>query len=122
MSSKKVLIVDDSSSMRQVVSIALKKEGYHVVTAQDGKDGVSKVNLDKFDIIVSDLNMPNMNGIEFIKAVKQNANNKFVPIIMLTTESATDLKEQGRQAGAKAWLVKPFKAEQLVGAIKKIVG
>ena len=118
---KKILFVDDSASMRQVVGIALKNAGYDVETAVDGQDGVSKLG-DRYAAIVTDLNMPNMNGIEFIKNVKQNANNKFAPIIMLTTESSDAMKKEGQAAGAKVWIVKPFKPDQLIGVLAKLLG
>ncbi len=117
---KKILFVDDSASMRQVVGIALKNAGYDVETAVDGKDGVSKLT-ERFAAIVTDLNMPNMNGIEFIKAAKLNANNKFAPIIMLTTESSDAMKQQGQAAGAKVWIIKPFKPDQLIGVLAKLI-
>lgn len=119
---KKVLFVDDSASMRKVVGMAITGAGYEVVTAEDGKDGVAKMEQEKFDAIISDLNMPNMNGIEMIKAAKQNANNKFAPIIMLTTEAGDDMKQQGKEAGAKVWVVKPFKPDQLLGVLTKLIG
>lgn len=119
---KKILFVDDSASMRQVVGMAISSAGYDVTSAEDGKDAMNKVEADKFDAIITDLNMPNMNGIELIKAVKQNANNKFAPIIMLTTESSDEMKQQGKDAGAKVWVVKPFKPDQLVGVLKKLLG
>ncbi|MFK5983988.1 MAG: response regulator [Pseudomonadota bacterium] len=118
---KKILFVDDSASMRQVVGIAMKNAGFEVTTANDGQDGVSKLS-ERFNAIITDLNMPNMNGIEFIKAIKQNANNKFSPIIMLTTESSAEMKKQGQAAGAKVWMVKPFKPEQLLMVLKKLLG
>ena len=119
---KKILFVDDSASMRQVVSLAIKGAGYEIETAVDGRDGVSKLDLGRYDAIITDLNMPNMNGIEFIKAIKTHARNKFSPIIMLTTESASELKQQGQAAGAKVWMVKPFKPEQLIGVLHKLIG
>lgn len=119
---KKILFVDDSASMRQIVGMAIQGEGYEVTTAVDGKDGVSKMEQGKFDAIISDVNMPNMNGIEMIKEAKKNANNKFAPIIMLTTEGGDDLKAQGKAAGAKVWVVKPFKPDQLLGVLKKLIG
>jgi len=119
---KKVLFVDDSASMRQVVGMAITGAGYDVTTAVDGVDGVAKLNQDKFDVIISDLNMPNMNGIELIKAAKQNSQNKFAPVIMLTTEAGDDMKQQGKSAGAKVWVVKPFKPDQLLGVIQKLIG
>jgi len=118
---KTILIVDDSASLRQVVAIALKGGGYDVIEACDGKDGLSKLNGQKIHLIISDVNMPNMNGIEFVKAVKQLPNYKFTPIIMLTTESQEDKKQEGQAAGAKAWVVKPFKPEQMLAAVAKLV-
>jgi len=118
---KKILFVDDSKSMRQVVGIALKKAGYDVETAGDGQEGVTKLD-QRYHAIISDVNMPIMNGIEFIKEIKQNATNKFTPIIMLTTESAPELKKQGQEAGAKVWMVKPFKPAQLLMVLEKLLG
>ena len=118
---KKILFVDDSASMRQVVGIALKNAGYDVTAAVDGRDAVSKLS-DRFAATVTDLNMPNMNGIDLIKAVKQNANNKFAPVIMLTTESSEAMKKQGQAAGAKVWIIKPFKPDQLLGVLTKLLG
>ena len=106
--------------MRQVVGIALKNAGYDVETAVDGQDAVGKLS-ERFAAIVTDLNMPNMNGIEFIKAAKLNANNKFAPIIMLTTESSDAMKKQGQAAGAKVWIIKPFKPDQLIGVLAKLI-
>ncbi|NOZ11027.1 MAG: response regulator [Gammaproteobacteria bacterium] len=119
---KKILFVDDSTSMREIVGMAMSDAGYEVTTAEDGNDGVGKMENDKFDAIISDLNMPNMNGIEMIKAAKNNANNKFTPVIMLTTESSDDMKQQGKDAGAKVWIVKPFKPDQLIDVLKKLLG
>jgi len=113
---KTILIVDDSASLRQVVAIALKGGGYDVLEACDGKDALGKLSGQKIHLIISDVNMPNMNGIEFVKAVKQLPNYKFTPIIMLTTES-----QEGQAAGAKAWVVKPFKPEQMLAAVAKLV-
>ena len=118
---KKILFVDDSASMRQVVGIALKNAGYEVEAAADGQEGVSKLG-ERYAAIVTDLNMPHMNGIEFIQQVKQNANNKFAPIIMLTTESSDAMKKEGQAAGAKVWIVKPFKPDQLIGVLSKLLG
>jgi len=119
---KKVLFVDDSASMRQVVGLAINGAGYEVTTAEDGKDGLAKMDTQKFDIIISDVNMPNMNGIEMVTAARQNALNKFAPVIMLTTEAGDDMKAKGKAAGAKAWVVKPFKPDQLLGVIQKLIG
>jgi len=119
--SKTILVVDDSSTLRQVVSISLKGAGFNVIEACDGKDACSKLDGSKIHLIISDVNMPNMNGIEFLKQVKSNPNYKFTPVIMLTTESQEDMKMQGKAAGAKAWMVKPFKADQMLNAVTKLV-
>lgn len=121
---KTILIVDDSASLRRVVDIALSGAGYEVIQACDGKDALAKLaRLDgrKVHLIVSDVNMPNMNGIEFVTAVKKDAAYKFTPVIMLTTEGQDEIKDQGRAAGAKAWIVKPFNPTQLLNAVQKLI-
>jgi two-component system chemotaxis response regulator CheY len=118
---KTVLIVDDSASLRQVVSIALKGAGYDVVEGCDGKDALNKLDGRKIHLIISDVNMPNMDGITFVKEVKKLPNYKFTPIIMLTTESQEAKKREGQAAGAKAWVVKPFKPEQMLVAVSKLI-
>lgn len=118
---KTILIVDDSSSLRKVVNIALSEAGYSVLEASDGKEGLAQLDGKKIHLIVSDVNMPNMDGISMVKAVKKHPQYKFTPIIMLTTESQNDIMQQGKEAGAKAWLVKPFKPQQMIGAVSKLV-
>lgn len=118
---KTILIVDDSASLRQVVSIALKGAGYDVIEGMDGKDALTKLNGQKIHLIISDVNMPNMNGIEFVKAAKQLPAYKFTPVIMLTTESGESLKQEGQAAGAKAWVVKPFQPAQMLAAVSKLI-
>lgn len=117
---KTIMIVDDSASMRQVVGIALKGAGYEVLEGRDGKDALTKLTGQKVHLIISDVNMPNMDGISFVKEVKQRAAYKFTPIIMLTTESDESKKREGQAAGARAWVVKPFKPEQLLAAVQKL--
>jgi two-component system chemotaxis response regulator CheY len=117
-----VMIVDEAASMRGLVAMTLKKEGYEVVEASDGRDALTKLTGKKVDLIVSDLTMPHMDGIELIKAVKAGPQSSFIPIVMLTTESQDKLKREGQQAGAKAWIGKPFKPDVLVGVVKKIIG
>lgn len=119
---KTILIADDAASMRGLISMTLRGKGYEVTEAEDGRDALGKLNGKKVDLIVSDLNMPNMDGIELIRAVKSLPQYKFIPIVMLTTESQAEKKEEGRQAGAKAWIVKPFKPDVLVEVVKKIIG
>jgi two-component system, chemotaxis family, chemotaxis protein CheY len=119
--SKRILLVDDSASVRQVAGIALRRAGYETIEAENGQDGLSKLDGGKLNLIISDVNMPVMNGIEFLKAVKQHATCKFTPVIMLTTEAGDDMKAQGRAAGAKAWIVKPFQPQTLLDAVSKLV-
>ena len=118
---KNILIVDDSASVRQVVSISLKQAGYDVIEGVDGKDALKQLTGQKVHLIISDVNMPNMDGISLVKAVKQMPAYKFTPIVMLTTESQDAKKKEGQEAGAKAWVVKPFKPEQLLGVVQKLV-
>lgn len=116
----KILIVDDSASVRQVVSIALKGAGYEVIEACDGKDAISKLTGDKLNLIISDVNMPNMDGISMVKEIKKMPAYKFTPIIMLTTEGADEKKKEGQAAGAKAWIVKPFQPDQMLKAVSML--
>ena len=119
---KTILVVDDSISLRTVVKIALERAGYAVLEAADGVQALSALDkAGKVNLIVTDVNMPNMNGIELLTKVKQHARHKFVPVIMLTTESQDEKKAQGRAAGAKAWIVKPFMPPQLLSVVSKLV-
>ncbi|WKB54632.1 response regulator [Eleftheria terrae] len=118
---KTIMIVDDSASLRMVVGIALKAAGYDVLEGSDGRDALAKLAGQKVHLIVSDLNMPNMDGLSFAKAVKALPSYKFTPIVMLTTESADEKKRAGQEAGLKAWVVKPFKPEQLLAVVQKLV-
>lgn len=117
---KTIMIVDDSASMRQVVGITLKGAGYDVLEGIDGVDALARLKGQKVHLIISDVNMPNMDGISFVKAVKQLTAYKFTPIIMLTTESEDAKKNQGQAAGAKAWVVKPFQPAQLLMAVQRL--
>jgi len=117
----KVLIVDDSASIRQVVGMTLKNAGYDVLEGVDGKDALTKLDGRKVHLIISDVNMPNMDGITFIREMKQHPSYKFVPVIMLTTEGAEDKKKAGQEAGAKAWVVKPFQPAQMLAAVTKLI-
>lgn len=119
--SKTILIVDDSSSLRQVVSITLKGAGYSVIEACDGRDALTKLNGQKIHLIISDVNMPNMDGITFVTEAKKLPAYKFTPIIMLTTEAGEARKQAGQAAGAKAWVVKPFQPAQMLGAVSKLI-
>jgi two-component system chemotaxis response regulator CheY len=119
--SKRILIVDDSASVRQVVGIALKGAGYEVIEGVDGADALKKLDGSKFHLIISDVNMPKMDGITFVKEAKKLPAYKFTPIIMLTTESEEKKKLEGQAAGAKAWVVKPFQPAQMLAAVSKLV-
>ena len=119
---KTILIVDDSSSLRTVVKIALTRAGYDVIEASDGRDGLAQLDkAAKVHLIVSDVNMPNMDGITFVTHVKAHPRHRFTPVVMLTTEGQDDKKAQGRAAGAKAWIVKPFNPPQLLDAVAKLI-
>jgi len=117
---KTILIVDDSESIRQVVGITLKGAGYEVIEAYDGRDALSKLTGQKVHLIVSDVNMPNLDGIGLVKEVKQHSQYKFTPIMMLTTEAGDSMKMAGKAAGAKAWLVKPFQPAALLAAVARL--
>jgi two-component system chemotaxis response regulator CheY len=118
---KTIMVVDDSASLRQVVGIALKGAGYDVIEGGDGSHALQQLKGQRVHLIISDVNMPNMDGITFVKAVKQMPAYKFTPIVMLTTESADEKKRAGQEAGAKAWMTKPFRPEQLLGVVQKLV-
>lgn len=118
---KTIMVVDDSASLRNVVGIALKSAGYDVIEASDGRDALAKLNGQKVHLIVSDVNMPNMDGITLVRELKLLPNYKFTPIMMLTTESQPEKKQAARDAGAKAWLLKPFQPPMLLDAVAKLV-
>lgn len=118
---KTILVVDDSASVRQVVGIALKGAGYDVIEGGDGKEALGKLTGQKVHLIISDVNMPVMDGITFVKEVKKLDAYKFTPIIMLTTESQEGKKQEGQMAGAKAWVVKPFQPAQMLAAVSKLI-
>lgn len=118
---KTILVVDDSASLRQVVGIALKGAGYEVIEACDGRDALGKLTGQKIHLIISDVNMPNMDGITFVAESKKLPAYKFTPVIMLTTESGENKKTAGQAAGAKAWVVKPFQPAQMLSAVSKLI-
>ncbi len=120
--SKIIMAVDDSASVRQMVSFTLKQAGYQVLEAVDGKDALSKVDGSGVHMVLTDLNMPNMDGIELTRQMRANPNFKFIPIVLLTTESQAEKKQEGKTAGATGWIVKPFKPEQLLAVVKKVLG
>ena len=119
---KTILVVDDSTSLRTVVKLTLQRAGYDVLEAGDGREGLAALEkAGRVHLIVSDVNMPSMDGIAFLTQVKQHARHKFTPVVMLTTEGQDARKEQGRAAGAKAWIVKPFNPPQLLDAVSKLI-
>lgn len=119
---KIIMTADDSASVRQMVNFTLKGAGYEVVEAIDGKDALMKLGTQKVDMLITDLNMPNLDGIGLIKGARTLPASKFIPIIMLTTESQDSKKQEGKAAGATGWIVKPFKPEQLLAVVKKVLG
>lgn len=119
---KLIMTADDSASVRQMVSFTLKQNGYDVLEAVDGKDALTKLGSQKVDMLITDLNMPNLDGLGLIRGVRSGSMNKFIPIVMLTTESQDSKKGEGKAAGATGWIVKPFKPEQLIAVIKKVLG
>lgn len=121
--SKKVLIVDDSRTIRQQVNFTLAKSGHTVVEAEDGVDGIAKLKANPdVAMIISDVNMPNMNGLDMVEAIVADGTLAHPPIVMLTTEGSGELVDRAKKAGAKGWLVKPFKPDQLVAIVTKLVG
>jgi two-component system chemotaxis response regulator CheY len=119
--SKRILLVDDSAAVRKVASIALAAAGYEVLEAANGQEALTKLEGGKVHLIISDVNMPVMDGIALLKQVKAHPNYRFTPVIMLTTEAGEDKKQEGRAAGAKAWIVKPFQPQTMIAAVSKLV-
>ncbi len=117
-----ILAVDDSVSMRQMVSFTLKGAGYDVVEAGDGVEALDIAREKSVNLVITDVNMPNMDGISLIKELRSLPSYKFTPLLMLTTESSSEKKQQGRAAGATGWIVKPFNPEQLLNMVKKVLG
>jgi len=119
---KKILIVDDSDSVRTIARIALRERGYEVVEAANGQEALERLAAeDRVHLVISDVNMPGMDGITLLKEVRRDPKFKFTPVIMLTTEAGQDKKDEGRAAGAKAWITKPFQPQLLVDAVAKLI-
>jgi two-component system chemotaxis response regulator CheY len=119
---KAVLAVDDSASIRQMVAFTLKNAGYEVVEAADGMDGLAKAKARGFDLVLTDQNMPRMDGLTLVKSLRAIAQYRTTPILILTTESSDAMKAQGKAAGATGWLVKPFDPQKLLDVVKKVIG
>ena len=119
---KKILVVDDSAAIRQSVTFVLQQEGFETIEASDGAEGLEKIKSTAVDMVVSDVNMPNMDGITMVSKIREMAEFKFIPIIILTTESQNSKMDEGKAAGATGWIVKPFTSEKLLAVVKKLLG
>ncbi len=119
---KTILAVDDSGSLRQMVVFSLRAAGYQVVEAVDGQDGLEQASAQVFDLVLTDQNMPRMDGLALIRALRAMPTYQRVPILMLTTESSDEMKAKGKAAGANGWLVKPFDPQRLIDVVKKVIG
>lgn len=119
---KTILVVDDAMTVRNLAKFALSKGGYTIVEAEDGVQGLKAMEAHQIDLVISDLNMPNKNGLDMAKEIKSNEKFKHVPIFMLTTEASQDVALKGKEIGVMAWIVKPFVPEKLLGAVQKVLG
>jgi two-component system chemotaxis response regulator CheY len=117
----RILVVDDSTTMRQMVSFTLTDAGHEVTEAPDGAKALTEAKAKKFDLVITDVNMPGMNGLDLVRSLREIADFKFVPILVLTTESGQDVKSRGREAGATGWIVKPFSPEVLIQTLRKVL-
>jgi two-component system chemotaxis response regulator CheY len=119
---KRIMTVDDSPTVRQMLNLTLEDAGYNVLEAVDGVDALHKLGAgEKVDMLITDLNMPNMDGIELIRAVRKDSANRFIPIIMLTTEAQESKRQEGKSAGASGWIVKPFKPQQVLAVVRMVL-
>jgi two-component system chemotaxis response regulator CheY len=118
---KRVLAVDDSLTIRQLMRMTLSRAGYEVIEAEDGAKGLQKASSETFDLVLSDINMPNMTGIEMLRSLRKLEKYKFTPIVLVTTESQPEKKAEGKAAGATGWIVKPFEPEQLLAVVTKVL-
>lgn len=122
MTATRIMTVDDSTSMRQMVSFTLRQAGYEVVEATDGMDALRKLQTQSVAMMLADVHMPEMDGIELVRRVREDPRSRFLPIVLLTTESQTQRKLEGKAAGATGWIIKPFRPEQLVAVVQKVLG
>ena len=118
---KRILAVDDSLTMRQLVRVTLTRSGYEVTEAEDGAQGLQKASAQTFDLVLSDINMPVMNGLDLVRNLRKLAQYKFTPIVLVTTESQVEKKQEGKTAVATSWIVKPFEPEQLLAVVSKVL-
>ena len=119
---KTIMTVDDSASVRMMVSFTLKELGYDIIEAENGNEALKKMAKKQIHMLITDINMPELDGISLVRKVRANPDYKFIPIILLTTESQIEKKNEGKQAGATGWIVKPFKPDQLVAVVKRVLG
>jgi two-component system chemotaxis response regulator CheY len=119
---KTLLTIDDSKAVRDMISFTLKPEGYRVIEAENGAEGLDKLRSERPNMVITDINMPVMNGIDFILAARKDAVGRGVPIVILTTDSAPEVKKRGRDAGATGWLDKPFDSAKLIAVARKLLG
>jgi two-component system chemotaxis response regulator CheY len=119
---QKIMVVDDSNAIRQSVSFILKENGFETMEAFDGQDGLNKLKDQAVDLIITDVNMPNMDGISMVRELRATDTHKFTPILVLTTESQASIMQDGKSAGATGWIVKPFSNDKLIATIKKVLG
>jgi two-component system, chemotaxis family, chemotaxis protein CheY len=117
---KSALIVDDSATMRNMIKVVVEKLGFECITAQDGEKALKILGERTVEIIITDINMPNMGGIELVKNLRAQKNSKYTPILVITTEGGTDVKSAGKAAGASGWIIKPFNPDALVNAVTKL--
>ncbi len=120
--SKTIMTVDDSASVRLMVSFTLKQLGYEVLEAANGNEALKKLGENRIHMLITDVNMPELDGISLVRKVRENPSYRFIPIIILTTESEQAKKREGRDAGATGWIVKPFSPDQLTAVVKKVMG
>ncbi len=118
---KTIMTVDDSASVRMMVNFTLSELGFEIVEATDGKDALEKLDKKPIHMLITDVNMPELDGINLVRKVRENPSYRFIPIIILTTESQDEKKKEGKQAGATGWIVKPFKPEQLIAVVRKVL-
>ena len=119
---KTIMTVDDSASVRMMVKFSLQEAGYGIVEAVDGIDALEKLGSEDIDMVIADVNMPGMDGIELVRRMREDAGHRFTPAVMLTTEAGEELRDKGRKVGATGWIVKPFKPADLVAVVKKVLG
>ncbi len=117
----RILVVDDSTTMRQMVSFTLSEAGHEVTEAVDGQHALAEAKARRYDLVITDVNMPVMNGIDLVKSLRAIPEFKFIPILVLTTEAGADLKSRGREAGATGWIVKPFSPDVLIATLRKVL-